>query len=182
MKLFTILAKHRSAILKQWVDSIVETYPAETAQFLRSKKDLYHNPVGHTIKAETENIFRQLLAGMDREKMTPFLDRIIRIRAIQDFTPSQALYFVFALKYIIRQEVAAEIDSEALEQELVDLEASIDMMALLAFEVYMACREKIYELKAKEVQQNAYLLLRRAELIVERPGRSRKDNNANQQG
>ncbi|RJX28389.1 MAG: hypothetical protein C4525_16680 [Desulfarculus sp.] len=182
MKIFTILAKHRPAILRRWVDSIVETYPPETAQFLRSKRDQYHNPVGHTILAETENLFQHLLEGLDRAKVTPFLDRIIRVRAIQDFTPSQALYFVFALKYIIREEIGQEIDSEALEQELVDLEASIDMMALMAFEVYMACREKVYELKAKEVQQNAYLLLRRAEILVEKPGPGRQDNDANRRG
>ena len=39
MKLKTILAKHKSAIVKQWVDSIVETYPSETAKFLKNKKD-----------------------------------------------------------------------------------------------------------------------------------------------
>ncbi len=182
MKLFTILTKHKSAVLKKWIGSIVESYPPETAQFLRNKKDRYTNPVGHTIQAETEHLLDQLMEGLDREKITPFLDRIIRVRAIQDFTPSQALYFVFALKYIIRQEVAKEIEGDDLEQELVDLEASIDMMALVAFKVYMACREQLYDIKAKEIQQNAYLLLRRAELIVEKPGEDRTDNNANQQG
>ncbi len=179
MKLFTILAKHKKAVLKKWLDSIVESYPQETARFLRNKKDQFANPVGYTIEVETEHLFDLLMEGMDREKVTPYLDRIIRIRAIQDFTPSQALYFVFALKYIIRHQVAEEIDSDALEQELVDLEASIDMMALVAFEVYMACREKIYDLRAKEIQQNAYLLLRRAELIVEKPGKDRIEDNAN---
>jgi hypothetical protein len=170
MKLKTLLAKHKPAIVSRWVDSIVETYPSETAKFLKSKKDQYHNPVGHTIVAETDNLFDQVVEGIDRDKVTPFLDRIIRIRAIQDFTPSQALSFVFSLKYIIRQVVGQDIDTEALDQELVDLEASIDFMGLVAFDVYMGCREQIYEIRVKEMQSNAYNLLRRANILVEKPG------------
>ena len=85
MKLKTLLAKHKSALISRWVDAIVETYPPETAKFLKNKKDQFHNPVGHTIVAETQNLFDQVLEGVDREKVTPFLDRIIRIRAIQEF-------------------------------------------------------------------------------------------------
>ena len=170
MKLKTLLAKHKSAIVKRWVDSIVETYPSETAKFLKNKKDQYHNPVGHTIVAETSNLFEQVIEGVDREKVTPFLDRIIRVRAIQEFTPAQALSFVFSLKYIIRRVVGPEIDTEALDQELVDLEATIDYMALVAFDIYMGCREQVYELKVKEMHSNAYNLLRRAQILVEKPG------------
>ena len=170
MKLKTLLAKHKSAIVSRWIDSIVETYPSETAKFLKNKKDQYHNPVGHTIVAETNNLFDQVIEGIDREKITPFLDRIVRVRAIQEFTPAQALAFVFSLKYIIRKVVGSQIDTEALDQELVDLEASIDYMALVAFDVYMACREQLYEIKVKEVQSNAFTLLRRAELLVEQTG------------
>ncbi|MCB2227857.1 MAG: RsbRD N-terminal domain-containing protein [Desulfarculaceae bacterium] len=170
MKLKTILAKHKSAIVDQWIDAIVQTYPSETAKFLKSKKDQYHNPVGHTIVAETNNLFDQVLEGVDREKITPFLDRIIRVRALQEFTPAQALSFVFSLKYIIRKEIGREIDTEALDQELVDLEATIDYMALVAFDIYMGCREQLYELKVKEMHSNAFSLLRRANILVETTG------------
>ena len=63
-----------------------------------------------------------------------------------------------------------EIDTEALDQELVDLEATLDYMALVAFDIYMACREQVYDIRAKEVQQNAFLLLKRANLLVEKSG------------
>lgn len=176
MKLKTLLAKHKSALISRWVDAIVETYPSETAKFLKSKKDQFSNPVGHTIVAETKNLFDQVLEGVDREKVTPFLDRIIRIRAIQEFTPSQAISFVFSLKYIIREVVGPEIDTEDMDQELVDLEATLDFMALVAFDIYMSCREQVYDIRAKEVQQNAFLLLKRANLLVEKPGPKPEDS------
>jgi len=35
---------------------------------------------------------------------------------------------------------------------LLELEQKIDDMSLLAFDIYMKCREKLYELKATELQ------------------------------
>ncbi|WP_338605580.1 RsbRD N-terminal domain-containing protein [Desulfoferula mesophila] len=164
------MAKHKSTLVSRWVDAIVETYPPETAKFLKNKKDQFHNPIGHTIVAETQHLFDLLIEGVDREKATPFLDRIIRIRAIQEFTASKAISFVFSLKYIIREVVGPEIDTEDLDQELVDLEATLDFMSLVAFDIYVACREQVFDLRAKEVQQNAFLLLKRANLLVEKAG------------
>jgi hypothetical protein len=43
-------------------------------------------------------------------------------------------------------------------------------MGLVAFDVYMGCREQIYEIKVKEMQSNAFTLLKRAKILVEKPG------------
>ncbi|RMG69375.1 MAG: hypothetical protein D6710_08960, partial [Nitrospirae bacterium] len=74
------LRQHREKILKRWFESILETYPAETVRFLKNTKDQFHNPVGQTIKEGIEGIFVELTGEGEIEKITPFLDRIIRIR------------------------------------------------------------------------------------------------------
>jgi hypothetical protein len=66
----------------------------------------------------------------------------VRIRAVQNFTPSQAIGFVFDLKGLIR--AMAPADRQA-SKEMVVIESRIDALALLAFDLYMSCREKIYE-------------------------------------
>jgi hypothetical protein len=48
-----------------------------------------------------------------------------------------------------------------------DLERGIDEMAMAAFDIYVACREKIYELKANESRKQFFGSLKRAGLIVE---------------
>ncbi len=158
------LKENREKILKKWFESIVETYPAETVKFLKKTKDQFHNPVGQTIREGIEGILVELTGEGEIEKITPFLDRIIRIRAIQDFTPSAAVSFIFQLKGIIRQELDVnKIDSD----ELAGLDKKIDELALRTFDIYMGCREKLYELKATELRNWTYKLLERANLLTE---------------
>lgn len=179
----SLLSQKKSAIVKKWFNAILETYLAETAKFLSSQKDQFANPVGSTVSHEIENIFQELLQaqGFDREKVSPFLDKIIRIRAIQEFSPSQAVAFVFFLKKVIREVLAFDIQKNQLSEELLALEARIDDLALLSFDIYMKCREKLYELKANDVINGTYLLLKRARLICEtpEPGSDHKDDHIN---
>ncbi len=158
------LKENREKILSRWFESILKTYPAETVRFLKKTKDQFHNPVGQTIKEGIEGILFELTGEGEIEKITPFLDRIIRIRAIQDFTPSEAVAFIFQLKGIIREEIDLDrIGSE----ELLGLDKKIDELALKTFDIYMGCREKLYELKATELRNWTYKLLERANLLKE---------------
>jgi len=165
-----ILSEKKSAILDRWVDHILDTYPSDTASFMRDKKSRFANPVGHSISAGVEGIFEDLLQGIDQERVSVFLDNIIRIRAIQDFTPSQAVSFVFFLKKIIRDVLAGEIRENSLADELILLEDQIDSLGLLAFDIFMRCREKLYDIKANETRSMTFRLLQKANLICEKPG------------
>jgi hypothetical protein len=98
--------------------------------------------------------------------MAATLDGIVRIMAVQDFPPSRALRFVFLLKESIRTVLAEEIDANRRQEEALEIERSIDRLALQAFDVYMSCREKIYEMKANDANRRAASLLRRANLVV----------------
>ena len=182
MNLETILTQKGPTILSKWLELILETYPADAQRFLKKQKNRFANPVGTTIKSEAENIYKELLRGMDPERISLFLDGIIRIRAIQDFTPSQAISFVFLLKNIIREEVGKEVREQQLLDELMIFESRFDEVALLAFDVYMKCREKIYEIRANETKNQVSRLLSKAGLTCEILGWSPepKENNSTQ--
>jgi hypothetical protein len=169
MKLEKLLSEESPAILKRWLQLILETYPADAQRFLKKQKDQFANPVGHTISRGTENIFKELIQGFDRERITPFLDSIIRIRAVQDFSPSQATFFIFQLKQAIREVLGKEIRENQLYDELLVFDAKIDELALLAFNVYMKCREKIYQLSANEARNQVSRLLQKKGLMYEIP-------------
>ena len=167
--LTNILSDKRSVILKRWIDHILDTYPAETANFLREKKNRFTNPVGHSVSEGVEGIFEDLLQGIDKDRVSVFLDNIIRIRAIQEFTPSQAISFVFFLKQIIRDELKKEIRENKLSDELTLLEDQIDYLGLLAFDIFMRCREKLYDIKANEMRHMTFRLLQKANMICDQP-------------
>ncbi len=162
-----LLGEKKPTILKRWFDLILEAYPPDTSNFLKNQKNQFTNPVGYTIAQGIEGLLDELLNGMDSEKVSTFLDNIIRIRAVQDFTPSQAISFIFLLKKVIREELKNEIREDGIAQELLELDSKIDELAFLSFDIFMVCREKIYELKANEVRNMTFRLLQRANLIYE---------------
>jgi len=169
MKLENLLLQKRAAILERWFDVILETYPADTSTFLKKQKDRFANPVGCTISQGIEALFETLIQGMDYDKVSSFLDNIIRIRAVQDFSPSQAVAFIFLLKKVIREELEGEIGENGFVEDLLIFESKIDALALLSFDIFMKCREKIYEIRVNEVKNSVYTLLKRANLICEIP-------------
>lgn len=175
MDLKGLLLERKSAILSKWFEVILDTYPAETSKFLNNQKDLFSNPVGSTIFQGLESLLVEIIDdNMDSQRVSLFLDNIIRVRAIQDFSASQAVAFIFSAKDIIRQEVETAVASgnilpNQVSIELRHLESKIDGLALLSFDVYMKCREKIYEIKANEVKNMTYRLLQQAKLISESP-------------
>ena len=170
MKLEDLLKHKAPHIRKRWVDLIIETYPADSQRFLREQKDRFANPVGTTLSRAVESLYHELLHGMDPEKVTASLDEIVRIRAIQDFSPARAMIFIFLLKKVLREELHQEIkESTAACEELLVLESRVDEMALRGFELYMNCREKVYEIRAKEAKNHVSRLLQRAGLLCEIP-------------
>ncbi len=169
MKLNKFLLQKKSLILNRWLDLIVATYPADSKRFLKKQKDRFANPVGTTIAGEIENLYEELLQGIDPDRVSPILDRIIRIRATQDFSPSRAVSIFFLLKRVIREELKNEIRENRLSDELSAIESGIDDLTLFAFDIYMKCREKIYEIRANESKKQVSRLLQRAGLICEVP-------------
>ncbi|MEK6682615.1 MAG: RsbRD N-terminal domain-containing protein [Nitrospirota bacterium] len=167
MNLINLLSSKKSAILKRWFDEIVSTYPDATSSFLKTQDDPFANPVGQTILHGIDGLFDELLKDTDSNEMPSFLDNIIRIRAVQGFTPSQSTAFTIFLKKVIREELKDEIKEDQLYNDLAALEARIDKMALLSFDIYMKCRETLYEIKANEVKNMTFNLLRRANMLSE---------------
>ena len=164
MQLATLLAQKKTAILGCWLNMIYESYPPETAIFLRKEKNHFDNPAGYRLSEGLEGLYDALVQEMEREKVLAWLDEIIRIRALQNFTPAQALAFIFLLKNVIRQELAEEIQKENLGAEILDIESRIDGLALLGFDVYTKRREKIYEIKADEAKRRISAFMRKSGL------------------
>lgn len=169
MTLEKILLQKREDIQGRWLECLLNTYATDARRFFRKQKDHFANPVGTTFDAELENLLLAFLERADGETLRPILDRILRMRAVQDFDPSRGLSFLFSLKDIVREVAEKEILEQNLAREVVELEARIDRMALLAFDVYMGCRETLYELKANQMKNQVSGLLRRAGLISEIP-------------
>lgn len=160
MVLEELLAQRKASILEKWFRLISETYPAETSSFLKQGKGRFVNPVGWTTSQEIEALYEELLHGMNFDKLSASLDNIIRIRSVQDFSPSQAVVFVFLLKKAIREELEGKIRENRLFDEWLKFEFRIDKLALLAFDIYMKCREKLYEIEVNRMKAEREIALK----------------------
>ena len=169
MMLEDLLLRKSSSILHRWLNAVFETYPADSQRFLRKQKDPFANPVGTTLSRELENLYGEILKHTETEKLTATLDRIIRIRAVQDFSASQAVSFVLMLKRVVRSELQKEIAEGNFGEELHRFESRIDEISLRAFDLYMKCKEKIFEIRVNESRNQVARLLERAGLVCEFP-------------
>jgi hypothetical protein len=170
MTIEKLLAEKQPTLLKKWFRHVVATYPADSAKFLLNQSDPFANPVGRTTEKGLAGLLQLLTSGHgDDEAARSYLDAIIRMRAVQSFSASQAVAFVFALKEIVRETLGAEVIQSAGGDALLQLERRIDALGLRAFDIYAACREKICDIKANELRRSTYRAFERAKLLVEIP-------------
>ena len=167
MALEKLLSQRKASILERWFNLIAETHSPEVSSFLKHK-DRFNNPVGYTISQEMNALYEELLQSeVNLEKVSASLDNVIKIRAVQDLSPARAIDFIFLLKEAIREELGSEIEQKQVFGEWLNFESKIDKMASLAFDTYVRCREKIYELRVNEVKADR----ERAFKLIEMMGR-----------
>jgi hypothetical protein len=158
------IAQHRDEILKRWIDLVVDGYPEETAKFLRSKSDQFANPVGAGLHEGLADLLDGLINGVDAVDLGPALDRVIRVRAVQEFAPSEAVKFVFDLKDLLF-DIAGDEDRDPVADEIA---SRIEAAGLYAFDVYMNCREEMWSIRTQEVRNQSIGIMERVAAWKER--------------
>ena len=149
MHIEKLLAEKKRLLLQRWIDRVLDTYGSPG--FFKKQKDRFANPIGATVSEGLSALYGILQEKKDLQEAAKPLENIIKIRAVQDFTPSQAVSFVFLLKDIIREELAREKESEKFLASLAGFDARIDQVALMAFDFYMDCRERLHRIRVNEV-------------------------------
>lgn len=163
MQIGDFLEQKKAAIKQRWFELIIDTYPADSREFFRKQKNRFSNPVGAALSRLVEALYDALLNDSASADISTILEDFVKVRAVQDFTPSEAVGFILYLKQAVREELAEDIRTDRLFGELLALETRIDRLLLKAFDVYMQSREKIYQIKANDLKRKSFLALRRAD-------------------
>jgi hypothetical protein len=145
------LVEQKAILLPRWLEASFGIYPNETVKFLQRTAGQFANPVGHSVYQGLEVLYDGLAQGIEARALTTAIDKIIRIRAVQDLPAAQAVAFVFQFKQILRQELLKRADNP--QQELAGIESAIDALALEVFAVYSACREQLYQIRLAEIKK-----------------------------
>lgn len=162
-----LLLEHKDDIVDSWLEQTLASYHTDTALFLKRENNRFANPVGNALRIGIQKIFEALLEDSDFESdfegVCGQLNEIIKIRAVQDFTPSRAISFVFDLKKIIRSVLKKELRASEVRSDLDAFETRIDQVALFAFDIFVRCREQLYELRVDEVKRSVSTVFKRLE-------------------
>lgn len=153
MKITEFLQANRDDILARWRRMVLASYPSQGASFLASQHDRFANPVGAAINEVTAIVMDSLIGGPDEPLYSESLDRFVRVRAVQEYSASQAVSFVFMLKDAIMETPGWGGDSAGPMRERFALFSRIDGMALDAFDRYASCREKLYDVAMNEFKR-----------------------------
>jgi hypothetical protein len=163
------LRKRKKALVQQWFHAVVDTYSSDASRFFESQKDPFANPVGDTFRKGLDELYDRLMdtGTADPNQIGTCLDPMIRIRAVQNLLPSQAIGFLFDFKKILRKELGQKLENPDMGTALTRIEQRIDGIGLIAFNIYMHCREKVYQLKTDDLRKRTFRAFKRAGLVNE---------------
>jgi len=164
-----LLAENREAVVEDWYNHIIDTYPAETAKLWKKSGDPFLSPVSARTREMVVAVVDYLITkgGQDHlDKVMDCLDEAVRVRAVQNFAPSQSAGFLFLLKKAIRERLWHELKAQDAWAGFVAMESRIDGLALASLDLYTKCREKLHEIKYRDLERSQVQLLKRAQLIV----------------
>jgi len=148
MVLHEAMSENKVVIAEKWLDAILSTYHADGAQFFKSQKDQFANPLGHSARTGAERTVEQLAKG-EITDLPAELIQFVKLRAVQTFKPAEAVAFIYDLKRLSVEACGQDLVS-ANFAEWQTIEGNIDKLALKIFDLYMADRELIYKIKIEE--------------------------------
>ena len=168
MNLIDLVRARKAEVADCWSDLTLRTYPATSAALFINEKDPFRNPVGGTVRRCTTILLDGLLGDVGEPAVAEALDGIIRLRAVQDFTPGRAVGFVFLLRQAVDEALGGDAHECTVEQHA-DLSARIETLAMSAVDVFTGCRQRLFELRANEAKAWVHSLLKRAGAVEVEP-------------
>lgn len=156
MRLDEAFRNYREKIVNKWVDYTLSTYGA--SGFFKKERDKFSNPVGGNTREALDRLYVLLTRNKDPNEFDAPLEQVMKIRSIQEFTASQAVAPLHAVKHITRDVLNRDKETENLTAELYDFEFAVDLMVLAAFDLYMQYRERLYQVRMAEIKSGNSIL------------------------
>jgi hypothetical protein len=149
-----ICRAEREQILEEWRSAVFATYPLDTSGFARTREDRFGNPAGHAVREALESMY-DAVGGepVSEGDLRLSMEMFIKLRAVQDFTPVQALGVIYLLKPLLRKRLLPACLREGLLDAFLEAESRLDSSALIAFDIYTAGRTRIFEERMGEIRR-----------------------------
>ena len=161
-----VLRAHERELLAGWFEQMMQSYPVEARKYFKKINSDFTNPVGANLYHSLEKLLHTLLSDApDADAVNESVYMILRIKAVQEVLPSQAVSFVPALKQVVEQVCGKALKEAGVSfQEWLDFYSDLDTVALYAVDNYSESRELIYKMRLDQIRQTNDILVR-AQLV-----------------
>ncbi|OGQ87956.1 MAG: hypothetical protein A2512_10065 [Deltaproteobacteria bacterium RIFOXYD12_FULL_56_24] len=156
MLLQEMLIENKGEILEVWVDRVLATYPEDGARIFKKEKNQFANPVGYAVKSSLWEVYALLFESETLEGLVPALNQLVKIRAVQEFIPSQAVSMAYKLKEVVKDFYHREKLAD--HEGWLTFEEKADILAYTLFDLYMASREQLHKTRLEEYRRGNPLL------------------------
>lgn len=167
MQIETFLKEKKPSLLREWKLLLLEAYPEDSRNFFQKEKDHFANPVGSILFSELDRLLDMVIDRKEGEELEDCLDKIIRIRAVQDLRPSEAIGFIFGLKGLVRKALEGFPGKRGSYAN--EMEEAIDRVGLRALDIYWRMKRQLQDLRVLELKRQYERLLVRAKVMAEIP-------------
>ena len=151
-------------ILAQWNEAVFATYPLDTTGVARTQEDQFCNPGGHAIRLALAEAYKAVSGQLSSATLLRgSLEMFVKLRAVQNFTPVQALGVIYLLKPLLRERILPACLQNGLLDEYLEAESRLDTAALLACDIYVASKEQVLEERIGEIKRQHAQLVRWAQ-------------------
>lgn len=160
MRLLQFLRDNKGDLQDSWVSLVLDSYSEDAAAIFKREQDRFANPVGYSTRHTLTSLYSLLFDHdpPDYEQLRPTLEDFIKIRAVQTFTPASAVAFLYELKGVVRKAAGRERSLEADPEGWQRFHDILDTVALQVFDLYMACRERLYQAQLHEYKSMNHML------------------------
>ena len=158
------LGTRREEILAAWRRLVLARLAPDAAGILATP-DPFANPMGHRVHASTAALLDAIAAGQPEAAVAAAVEPLMRVQAIQGRPASEAVAFVSLLARASR-----EVSGGMPPDLAAGLRDRLDAVLLVAFDVYVRCREEIFEIRVREARRRVSALIDRLAVPDEETG------------
>lgn len=161
-RLKSVLQAYEEDLRAAWFERMLESYPEESRKYFKKVNRDFANPVGSNLHHSLSALLHELLQeNPDADIINEQVQMILRIKAVQEVLPSQAVSFIPALKQIIEKNCGTALKKEGISlEEWLDFYSDIDTVALYAFDSYSESRTLIYEMRLAQIKETNDILVK----------------------
>ena len=156
-----LLATRRDAVVEAWWEKVLELYDERARNLLRRNEDPFTNPLRSTFVSAMERIVDCMAAGQDIDTARDAIREVVKLRAIQDVSPGEALD-----SFLVFRKALKEVAKDSWDEVADEAVGAQDALVRLAADEYLGAQKLILDIKYRERVRRFHLIVRRASLTA----------------